>query len=447
MSESPDAERRDDATAAPAPDAPPVVGHALPYARDPLGFVEGAVADHGPIVSLDLPRREGLLLADPDAIGRVLVGDADNYRKGEFQRRELEGLIGDGLLISEGEAWESARRAIQPAFDPGRVADHASTIVDCADDRIAEWEAGETVDLLDATGEITLTVLGEALFDTNLRGATAVREAARAVTDRFSPRGSLPFHVPDWVPLPRNLRYRRAVDRLDAFVDRLLAERRAGVGEDAAVDDRSDLLSVLLAAGMDDAEIRDHLVTFLLAGHETTALALTYTLYCLATHPDEQAAVAEEVADIDGRPGMADSLPRTGRAIREAMRLYPPVHLVMREAIEDDTVGGYHVPAGSLVLCSQWATHRRSALYDDPESFRPSRWETDDRPQYAYFPFGAGKRICIGRQFALLEARLVLARLLEAFRVEPVTEGLDLTASMTLAPTSPVELRLREREK
>jgi cytochrome P450 len=311
-----------------------------------------------------------VLLADPDAIGRVLVDNADNYRKGEFQRRELEGLLGDGLLISEGESWQSARRAIQPAFDPGRIADHASTIVDCADDRIGEWEAGETVDLLDATGEITLTVLGEALFDTDLRDATAVREAARAVTDRFSPRGSLPFHVPDWVPLPSNLRYRRAVDRLDGFVERLVAERRAGAGE---ASDRSDLLSVLLAAGMDDTEVRDHLVTFLLAGHETTALALTYTLHCLATHPDEQAAVAEEVAALDGRPGMGDSLPRTDRAIREAMRRYPPVHLVMREAVEDDAVGGYHVPAGGLVLCSQWATHCRLDLWDDPESFRPSR--------------------------------------------------------------------------
>ena len=445
MHESPNAEARVDATTAPSPDAPPLVGHALPYARDPLGFVESAVADHGPIVSLDLPRREGLLLADPDAIGRVLVGNADNYRKGEFQRRELEGLLGDGLLISEGEPWQAARQAIQPAFDPGRIAEHASTVVDCTEDRITAWEAGETVDLLDATGEITLTVLGEALFDTDLRDATAVRDAARAVTDRFSPRGSLPFHVPDWVPLPRNLRYRRAVDRLDAFVDRLLAERRAESEAGTAPNGGSDLLSVLLAAGMDDTEIRDHLVTFLLAGHETTALALTYTLHCLATHPDEQAAVADEVAAIDGRPGMGDSLPRTDRAIREAMRLYPPVHLVMREAVDDDTVGGYHVPAGSLVLCSQWATHRRPDLYDDPESFRPERWETNDRSQYAYFPFGAGRRICIGRRFALLEARLVLARVLQAFRVESVTEELELAASMTLAPTSPVEVRLRER--
>ncbi|KPN29578.1 cytochrome P450 119 [Halolamina pelagica] len=246
--------------------------------------------------------------------------------------------------------------------------------------------------------------------------------------------------MPDWVPLPRNLRYRRAVDRLDGFVDRLLAERREN-----AVAGGSDLLSVLLAAGMDDTEVRDHLVTFLLAGHETTALALTYTLYCLATHPDEQAAVAAEVAKLDDRPGMDDSLPRTGRAIREAMRCYPPVHLVMREAVADDTVGGYHVPAGSLVLCSQWATHRRPGLWDDPGSFRPDRWEANDRPQYAYFPFGAGPRICIGRRFALLEARLVLARLLQTFRVEPVTEELDLAASMTLAPAGSVEVRLRER--
>lgn len=300
MSGSPGTATRTDSKRPPEPPAPPILGHALPYARDPLGFVQQAVTEHGPIVSFTIPRRDGVLLADPDAIRHVLVANAANYRKGDFQRRELDGLLGDGLLISEGEDWKAARKAIQPAFNPGQIADYASTMVECTDQYIADWQSGETVDLVTATSEITLTILGDVLFDTDFREATA---AARAVSNRFTPDTTVPIHVPDWVPLPRNRRYRRAVERLDEFVDELLADRRD------ERPDGTDLLSVLLAADMDDQEIRDHLVTFLLAGHETTALALTYTLYCLATHPEEQTAVADEVTALDGRPEMGDSLP------------------------------------------------------------------------------------------------------------------------------------------
>ncbi|QLH81986.1 cytochrome P450 [Halosimplex pelagicum] len=439
MSESPQTTPRTDGVRPPEPSAPPILGHALSYARDPLGFVDQAVADHGPIVSFTIPRQDGVLLADPDAIHHVLTGNAANYRKGDFQRQELEGLLGDGLLINEGDDWKSTRSAIQPAFNPGQIADYASTMVDCTERHITDWQAGDTVDITSATSEITLTVLGEILFDTDFRDATAVRNAARAVSDRFTPDSRVPIHVPDWVPLPRNRRYRQAIERLDEFVTDLLAERRDNP------TDGTDLLSVLLAADLDNREIRDHLVTFLLAGHETTALAITYTLHCLTTHPEEQATVADEVTALDGQPKMGDSLPRTDRAIREAMRLYPPVHLVMREAIDDDIVEGYRIPAGTLVICSQWATHRRPDLYDDPEVFRPSRWETGDRPEYAYFPFGGGPRICIGRRLALLETRLVLARLLQQFRFEPVTDELNLAASMTLAPTNPVTMTLATR--
>lgn len=427
-----------DSEHAPEPSALPILGHALSYARDPLRFVRRTVAKHGPIVSFTIPRHDGILLADPDAIGHVLRDNSANYRKGDFQRQELEGLLGNGLLISEGDEWKAARKAIQPAFKPGQIADYAPTMVDCTDQYIADWHDGNTVDLVTATSEITLTVLGEVLFDTDFRDATAVRDAARAVSNRFTPNTTVPVHVPDWVPLPRNLRYRRAVERLDEFVEDLLADRRG------AQSNESDLLSVLLSADMDDREIRDHLVTFLLAGHETTALALTYTLYCLATHPEKQTAVADEVTELDGRPSIGDSLPRTDRAIREAMRLYPPVHLVMREAITEDSVKGYRIPEGALIICSQWATHRRPGLYDAPTEFHPTRWEADSRPEFAYFPFGGGSRICIGRRFALLEARLVLARLLQRFQFEPITEELDLAASMTLAPTHPVKVRVTD---
>ena len=421
----------------PEPPAPRILGHTLPYARDPLGFVEQTVAEYGPIVSFRIPRQEGVLLAEPAAIRHVLADNTSNYRKGNFQRRELEGLLGDGLLLSEGSDWESARKAIQPAFDPCQIADYTASMIERTDSYITDWKPSETIDLVNVTSEITLSILGEILFDTDFEDATAVRAAARAVTNRFSPDSRVPFHVPDWVPLPRNLQYRHAVKRLNKFVDDLLAERRSAPSEE------SDLLSALRSADMDDEEIRDHLVTFLLAGHETTALALTYTLYCLATHPEEQAAVVDEVTTLDGKPTIGQPLPRTDRAIREAMRLYPPVHLIMREATEDDVVEGYHVPRDALVVCSQWATHRRPDLFSDPTAYRPTRWKEIDPPEYAYFPFGGGPRMCIGRRFALLETRLVLARLLQQYRFDPVTKDLDFAVSMTLAPNHPVKAQLR----
>lgn len=420
----------------PEPSALPVLGHALSYAREPLGFVERIVAEYGPVASFTIPGRNGILLADPNAIEHVLARNADNYRKGDFQRKELQGLLGDGLLISEGQQWESARKTIQPAFYPGQIAEYASAMVDCTEQRIADWKDGDTVDITETTSDITLTILGDVLFNTDFQEATTVRTAAEAVSDRFTPDSKLPVHVPDWVPLPRNRRYLRAIEQLDTFVGDLIEARRN------AQTNEEDLLSVLIEADMGNQEIRDHLVTFLLAGHETTALALTYTLYCLATHPDEQAAVVKEVSALDDRPNLTDSLPRTDRAIKEAMRLYPPSHLLMREALEDDIVAGYRVPEGSLVICSQWATHRRNALYDNPEAFRPSRWEANSFPDYGYFPFGGGPRICIGRRFALLEARLVLATLLQRFQFKPITRDLDLAATMTLAPTHPVMMRL-----
>ncbi|WP_134672376.1 cytochrome P450 [Halorussus marinus] len=422
-----------------APPGLPVIGHAYDYARDPLGFVERTVAEYGGAVRLSAIKRDAVLLADPAAIERVLASNADNYRKGEFQKRELEGLLGDGLLISEGERWSRQRDRIQPAFYPGRIASYAETMVECTSRHLDRWADRGSIDATEALPALTLDVLGQVLFGADLRDATEVREAAAAVTDRFAPDSRTPFYVPDWVPTARNRRYRRAVARLESFVADLADSRRSGEGDD-------DLLSTLVESGAGDEEIRDQLITFLLAGHETTALALTYALFLLGTHPDEQARVADEIRDLDRPPALGDDLPRTDRAIREAMRLYPPVPVVMREAVGDDAVAGCDVPAGALVLCSQWATHRRPAFYDDPEAFRPERWIDDERPAYAYFPFGGGPRQCIGRRFALVEARLVLASVLRRFRVRTAAPAeLDLVASMTLAPADTVELALRER--
>lgn len=436
----------------PSPSGLPLLGHAYAYASDPLGFVERTVEECGPVTSLSIPGHEVVLLADPEAIEHVLARNHENYCKGEFQKKEFDGLLGDGLLVSEGEQWERQHAQIQPAFYPGRIAEYAETMVAGTEQHLTRWEDRdhETLTLTDALPELTLDILGQVLFGTDLREATEVRTAAEAITERFTPDGRVPFYVPDWVPTPRNRRYLRAVERLDSFVADLVATRRR---ETDSPDD--DLLSTLLSSGMNDEEVRDQLVTFLLAGHETTALALTYTLYLLGKHPDVQARVAEEVAGLGERPQLGDDLPRTDRAIREAMRLYPPTTLLMRETIEADEISGYEIPEGALVLCSQWATHRRSAFFENPDEFRPERWTDDrkedresdsERPDYAYFPFGGGSRACIGRRFALFEMRLVLASLLQRFEVRTVSpEDLEPVAAMTLSPGDDVVVELRKR--
>ncbi|MFB9808334.1 cytochrome P450 [Haladaptatus pallidirubidus] len=337
---------------------------------------------------------------------------------------------------------------MQPAFYPGQIAKYTDVMTERTEEYLNRWENRDSLVLTESLPELTLDILGLVLFDTDLREATEVRETAIAVTERFEPDPRIPVHIPDWVPTPRNRRYLRAVSRLESFVVELIESRRTR-DDGGKTEERRDLLSALVESKMSNTEIRDQLITFLIAGHETTALALTYTLYLLGNHRDEQARVAEEVSQLDGLATIGDDLPRTDRTIREAVRLYPPVSLLMREAIRDDIVGGYEIPEGALVLCSQWATHRRRKFYDDPESFRPARWTADkNRPDYAYFPFGGGQRQCIGRRFALLEARLIMASLVKRFRVRTISpRKLDLVAAMTLAPATPVEVELRSRMK
>lgn len=254
------------------------------------------------------------------------------------------------------------------------------------------------------------------------------------------------------MPTRRNRRYLRAIRRLEGVIDDLVEKRRA-TGLDG-----DDLLSTLLRAGeggegMSDDQLRDELMTFVLAGHETTTLTLTYALYLLATHPAEMDRLTDEVDDVLGDdPPTADDVPDlelTERVIRESMRLYPPIFALQREPHEDDEIGGYRVPAGSIVVLPQWLVHRDDRWFEDPEAFRPDRWCDEfeaSLPDGAYFPFGLGPRHCIGKRFAMTEAILVLATLAQRVRVEETPEtALELGVQLTLRPTAPVELRVRER--
>ena len=348
-------------------------------------------------------------------------------------------LLGEGLLTSENPLHTRQRRLAQPAFHKQRIASYASLMVDYAERHQRErWKDGQTLDVSQEMMHLTLAIVGKTLFDTDTeREAEEVRAALSATMVSFT-RFLMPFaELLDHLPLPSTRRFQEARSRLDTIIYRMIDERRKSGA------DRGDLLSMLLMAqdeegdggGMTDEQLRDEAMTIFLAGHETTANALTWTWYLLSQHPEVETRLHEEVDSVlAGRRPTVEDLPRlsyTEMVLAEAMRLYPPAWVLGRRALKDYEVGGYRVPAGSLVIMSQYVTHRDERFFPDPLRFDPERWTPEAkaaRPQFSYFPFGGGPRRCIGDGFAWMEGILVIATLAQSWR-------------MRLVPGHPVELR------
>ena len=455
----------------PGPDGIPVVGNTLQFVRDPVAFYARCAAYEDDVVTYRVATSDGVMLKHPTDIEQVLVTDDADYRRASIIRNALGQIADGGLFLMEGEAWAAHRTALQPSFYRERVETYADMMARFADERAAEWadrdsEAGPLA-VSEEMRTLTLEILAKTLLDVDIRGReSAIRDAAAVISDRFD-AGSLSALLPLWVPTPANRRCRRAVARFDDAIADIVADRRA------SGDEFDDLLSILLAVDPDDGtgdsdgglteqQIRDHLFTFLFAGHETTALTLSYAVMLLANDPDRQARLHEELDSVLGdgsegsaadaeRPGAADlfELDYLDRVVDEALRLYPPAYTVFREPTRDVALGGYEIPAGSTISMPQWVVHRDDRWYDDPDAFRPERWTDEMReglPDYAYFPFGGGPRHCIGMRFALMEAKLVLATLAGRFAFDAVTEPpIDLSMQITLQPQQPVEVDLRER--
>ncbi len=418
--------------------------------RDPIAFLAGLVERHGDAVAFPWPGRPVLLANSPAAARHVLVDNARGYTKETVQYGALSLVTGAGLLTADGPTWRTHRRLAQPAFHHGRLDGVAAASLGAARRLRAAFDAAGPdvpVDVDEQALRATLGVVGHVLVaqdleDVGQRVVDAVDEALRAVVRRAqSP-------VPARVPTPGRRRMRRAVAHLDAVAADVVARRRArGVG-----DDDADLLGLLLRADLTDAEVRDELVTAVIAGHETVASNLTWTLHLLAGRPDVQAWLHAELdAVLDGRePAWDDlrALVRTRAVVEEALRLYPPAWVITRRATADDVVDGLAVPAGPLGLLSPWLLHRRADSWPDPLDFRPERFLDAGGPARGdYVPFGAGPRLCIGRDFALVEATVVLAALLRDRTVarppgapEPVVDAL-----VTLRPRGGLPLLLTPR--
>ena len=400
----------------------------LALTRRPLDFLPALVRDHGDIAAFHIGRQPIVLLTHPDLIRDVLVTHARQFHKGRgLERAKI--LIGEGLLTSEGDFHLRQRRLAQPAFHRARIAAYGEIMATYAERRGSRWRDGQVLDISREMAAYTLAVVGKTLFDADIEGeAHEIGEALGAAIAAFNysvlPLGELLMKL----PIPAANRFRRGRERLDATIYRMIEERRI------SGTDRGDLLSMLLLAhdtegdgsGMSDRQLRDEAMTLLLAGHETTANLLTWTFYLLSTHPDAEAHLHAELREAGDAPLGADEmarLPYTRAVIAEAMRLYPPAWIVGRRALTEYDVGEFTIPARSLILMSQWIVHRDARWWPDAERFRPERWLAGGsaldpaRPKFSYFPFGAGTRVCIGEQFAWMEATLALATFARRWRL------------------------------
>lgn len=426
--------------------------------RNALPFLERTAARYGDVVPFPVNGRPAVLVNGPAGVRRVLQDNHKGYSKATIQYTSLALVTGAGLLTTDGEVWRSHRRVLQPAFHRDTLHHVAAESVRAARIVRAEWDAapGRVVDVDDVLMRATLHVVGRTLFGADLvdGGAAEGRRLVGAVHEALAVvmrRATQPWTAPPGIPTPTGRRLARARVTLDQACEAMLAARRAHPDQGGG-----DVLGLLLAAGMDDTEIRDELVTLVIAGHETVAASLTWTLRLLAEHPEVvarlHAELDEVLVDADGAPREVawqdvGSLPVTRAVVDEGLRLYPPAWVITRRALADDVLDGVAIPAGTLVITSPWLLHRRADLWPDPLRFDVDRWLGPDAPsrREGYIPFGAGPRLCIGRDFALVESVIVLAELVRDRTVTPAAPRPGVVPSVTLRPRGGMHLAARPR--
>jgi len=424
------------------------------FGRDQLGTMTRWAREYGDLVSARFRSRQVVFANHPELVEEVLVNQNRKFIK-HYRLRETKRAFGHGLLTSEGDFWRSQRKLAQPAFHRERIAAYARFMVESTERMLDSWSDGQIRDVQDDMMRLTLEIVAKTLFDAEIGNDTADASGAMETLMRcFVARTGSLVNPPHWLPTPLNLRVERAIRRLERILMTIIAERRKSGA------DRGDLLSMLLHAqdeesgrSMSDQQLRDEVMTLFMAGHETTANTLAWTWFLLSGHPDVEARFHAELdLVLGGRPPAVADLPRlsfTENVVNETLRVYPTVWMVGREAIEPVELGGYRIPAGTTVFMPQWVVHRDSRWYDDPEVFRPERWEgglIQRIHRYAYFPFGGGPRICIGNNFALMEAALILATIAQKYRLRLAPDAVIAPLpTMTLRPAHGVKVILSRR--
>ncbi len=425
----------------PGPRPLPVVGNILAFRRDQLGYLQALQREYGKMATIYIGKTPVVLFFRPEHVRYILTENPRNFTSREVAEG-LRQLIGDGLLTIDGEAHRQQRRMVQPAFHKKRVESYAGTMTDYTQEMLMRWQAGQRIDVARAMQELTLRIVGKCLFNVDL--AEQIDTLGSAFTEMIgNPIGLLEGFLNVRIDQPFTAYGRRmeAKRRVDTFIYELIAQRRA------EAEDKGDVLSMILEAqegeiALTDTQVRDHIMTFVAAGHETTANALTWTFYLLSHYPAvREKLLAELETALNGRtPTLEDlpNLPYLEWVLSESMRLYPPAWTQGRRAIEAFELDGAYFPAGTMVMFSQWVIHRLPEIWGDADVFRPERWDPVDGqkvPPWSYFPFGGGPRICIGMPFAQLEAKLLLATILQRY-VPRIAPGyrLELNPLITLRP-------------
>jgi cytochrome P450 len=436
------------------PPGRPILGNLVEFGRDPLAFLTSCAREYGDIVGIRLGSWPARLFNHPDLAEELFITHNRSFVKHRFFWRHVEAMFGEGLLTAEGDVWLRRRRLAQPAFHRDRIDGYARVMVDLAERTADGWEAGQTRDMHHEMMELTLRIVVRTLFGVEAPADVArLGKAFDVAVHEIAARFRRPFRIPDAIPTPGNLRYRRTLRLINAFILRVITDRRQGRGEG------DDLLSMLLHAqdedgsSMTDQQVRDEAVTLFLAGHETTAIALSWAWMLLSQHPAADARLAEELdVALDGRaptPVDMPQLPYTHAIVQETLRLYPPAWVIGREAVTPCDIGGTRIETGTTIFVSPWVIHRDRRYYECPEEFHPERWLDGARsrlPKFAYLPFGGGPRLCIGSGFAITEATLVLATIARRFR--PRLRGAQTIApfpSITLRPAEPMWMALEAR--
>lgn len=446
---------------APGPKGNPFIGVLRDVRRDTIGFFRNTFATYGDTVTYRLGPLRSYLITHPDGVKRVLQEHVKNYTKDHVSYSIVRWLAGNGLLTSQGDFWLRQRRLVQPAFHRQRLAAMAAMMVQRTEAMLDRWEApaaqGTALDMSNEMMQLTLDIVGDALFGTNVRDQAAAVEhgfsiLSAQVVDRFRSFNLIPPVLPT-----RNDRlWRSALSEMDAVVYAIISERRK---QDT---DTGDLLSMLLliedadtGERMTDTQLRDEVLTMLVAGHETTATALTWAWGLLDQHPEVRSKLDAELAQVlGGRSPTMDDVPNltyTRMIIDETMRLYPPVYIFSRHVVADDELNGYHIPKGASVDLSPYLTHRHPDFWEEPERFMPERFSAEQvaaRHKYAYIPFSTGPRICIGNNFALLEMTLVLATVAQRYRPRLIAPTLPKALPLiTLRPQDGMPMYLEAAEQ
>jgi cytochrome P450 len=440
---------------APMPKGLPVLGHLVDIGLDPFTSFEKWSREYGDIVRLKLGGWPTVLVSGSDLIEQVLVKQHENFTKHRFFWRHVTLAAGTGLFTSEGALWQRQRKLAAPAFAGSRLTSYDTAMTELTERMLEDWPDGEVIDLLPQMMGLGIRIAARTMFSAELESEVKViDDAMNDILSEITRRYSRLFLIPDAVPLPGHIRYRKAVATIENIVTRIITERRGGV------DDRGDLISMLLAARDEDGQpmtpkqLRDEVLTMLIAGYETSAVTMCWGLHALSQRPDLQDAIAAEVrATVGDGPIRHENLAQlkvTENVVIETLRLYPAAWAFGREAKQDCRIGDYDIPAGTTVYVSSWAIHRNPDYYDDPLAFKPERWTGDLRkrlPRFGYLPFGGGPRICIGNRFAMMEAMLLIGTICRRYKLEAHgPKSLKPRPTLTLRPAGQVLAGVRRRE-